>query len=84
MYPQGCGGSSPFFGTSFEVSGISPASSFSRSRVPVLEEPVVSYTTLGSLLVGMQARAVLLFHLFDRKNFAPESGELREFLLDFQ
>jgi len=39
---------------------------------------------LGSLLVLMQAGAVLLFHLFDGKNFAPEPSELREFLLDFQ
>ena len=32
----------------------------------------------------MQPSAVLLFHLLDRKNFATQSCELREFLLDFQ
>src|SRR5580765_1020785 len=29
---------------------------------------------LGSLLVGVQAGTVLLFHLFDGKNFASKSG----------
>jgi hypothetical protein len=31
----------------------------------------------------MEPSAVLLLHLFDGQHFATESGELRQFLLDF-
>ena len=87
MYPQGCGGSSPFFGTSLEVPRLWLGISRADSRFAPLidsEKLAISGTTLRSLLVGMQPGAVLLFHLLYRKNFASQSGQLRKFFLNFQ